>query len=207
MLSTLSVIPLPRKITVTEDVFPLTAAKQIHAGRDAWPEALALAALVQEAGGAAPEIRDDDSDALIQLGLDPALADALGPEGYTLSVTAARVTLRAAGRAGLFYGIQTLRQMLEPGGSLPGVEIEDAPRFRWRGAMLDTCRHFLPKDFILKFIDLLALHKMNTLQLHLTDDQGWRIEIKKYPKLTEVGARREKNAGRAGADRSCRPEV
>ena len=86
---------------------------------------------------------------------------------------------------------------------MPCVEIEDKPGFAWRGAMLDVSRHFLPKAFVLKFIDLLARHKMNTLQLHLTDDQGWRLEIKKYPKLTEIGAnRKETLVGRALANPS-----
>ncbi len=120
--------------------------------------------------------------------------------------------IHAAARPGLFYGIQTLLQLLpasfcslagaELGEcSIPCVEIEDHPRFGWRGAMLDVARHFLTPQFILKFIDLLALHKMNVLHLHLTDDQGWRIEIKKYPRLTSVGAVREKTlVGRALAN-------
>src|SRR6202043_3377691 len=72
--------------------------------------------------------------------------------------------------------------------TLPAIEIEDHPRFVWRGLMLDCSRHFVPKEFVERFIDLLAIHKFNTFHWHLTDDQGWRIEIKKYPKLTEVGA-------------------
>ncbi len=111
---------------------------------------------------------------------------------------------------GLFYGVQTLRQLLPPAvfsaapvdgqkWTVPAVSIEDAPRFAWRGMMLDPCRHFIPKEFIKKFIDTIAVQKMNHLHLHLTDDQGWRIEIKKYPKLTEVGAwRAETVVGHAG---------
>jgi hexosaminidase len=116
-----------------------------------------------------------------------------------LEVTPAVVTITAASSAGVFYAFQTLRQLL-PGEifspavvagvrwAIPCVTIEDYPRFKWRGLMLDSSRYFMPKAFIKKFIDALALHKMNIFHWHLTDDQGWRLEIKKYPKLTEVGA-------------------
>lgn len=126
----------------------------------------------------------------------------LGTEGYRLSVSKDRVDIEAATDAGLFYGAQSLRQLLPPdifrrakvdgvAWTATGVKIEDKPRFRWRGGMLDTGRHFMPKEFVLKFIDMLAIHKMNTFHWHLTEDQGWRIEIKKYPKLTQVGAWRK----------------
>jgi hexosaminidase len=123
----------------------------------------------------------------------------LGPEGYALDVRAGRVTLRAPEAAGIFYGMQTIRQLLPPEifrearmsgveWSMPAVTIEDRPRFGWRGAHLDAVRHFMPKEFVKKYIDLLALHKMNSFHWHLTDDQGWRIEIRKYPLLTQAGA-------------------
>ena len=110
--------------------------------------------------------------------------------------------IRAAGEAGLFYGVQSLLQLFPPEifraapiddteWNVPAVEIEDRPRFGWRGAHLDVARHFMPKSFVLKFIDLLALHKLNSFHWHLTDDQGWRIEIKRYPRLTEVGVWRK----------------
>jgi hexosaminidase len=112
------------------------------------------------------------------------------------------VEIRSAGEAGLFYGVQSLLQLLPPAifraapigkdeWVIPAVEIEDRPRFGWRGAHLDVARHFMPKSFVLKFIDLLALHKLNTFHWHLTDDQGWRIEIERYPRLAEVGAWRK----------------
>ncbi|MEV4754188.1 beta-N-acetylhexosaminidase [Micromonospora sp. NPDC049559] len=133
----------------------------------------------------------------IALALDPALP----PEAYRLRVTPERVEIDAAGPAGAFYGAQTLRQLLPPAAyrrarvgdgpwELPAVEIVDAPRFAWRGCLLDVARHFLPKADVLRFVDLLALHKLNVLQLHLTDDQGWRLESARYPRLTEVGAGR-----------------
>lgn len=117
----------------------------------------------------------------------------LGKEGYRLDVTPTQVLLSAPTSAGLFYAAQTLRQLLPAGGangelSLPCVEIEDYPRFTWRGSMLDTCRHFFTLNTVLRYIDLLAMHKMNVFHWHLTEDQGWRIEIERYPRLTEVGA-------------------
>jgi hexosaminidase len=127
----------------------------------------------------------------------------LGNEGYRLSAAKNGVKIEAALPAGLFYGVQTLLQLLpaevedgaKPEGvtwTIPLIKIEDRPRFLWRGAHLDVGRHFFPKEFIKKYIDLLAMYKLNMFHWHLTEDQGWRIEIKKYPRLTEIGAwRRE----------------
>jgi len=127
----------------------------------------------------------------------------LGNEGYQLSVSRSGVKIEAAAPAGLFYGVQTLLQLLpaevEGRGKadgitwkIPFIKIEDRPRFVWRGVHLDVGRHFFPKEFIKRYIDLLAMYKMNTFHWHLTEDQGWRVEIPKHPRLTEVGAwRRE----------------
>ena len=123
----------------------------------------------------------------------------LGDEGYTLDITTTRIEIKAAKAAGFFYAIQTLRQLLpsEIESSqkqekvewlVPVVSVSDSPAFKWRGYMLDVSRHFFPKEDVIQMIDFLSLHKINTLHLHLVDDQGWRIEIKKYPKLTAVGA-------------------
>lgn len=123
----------------------------------------------------------------------------LSPEGYSIEVQQNRIEIKASKPAGFFYATQTLRQLLpaeiesqqnQPNAEwlVPVVSITDNPAFKWRGFMLDVVRHFFPKEDILRMIDNLALHKINTLHLHLVDDQGWRIEIKKYPKLTEVGA-------------------
>ena len=128
------------------------------------------------------------------------LESRLGSEGYLLEVGAEGVLVRAAAPAGLFYGVQTLRQLLPPAvegpagdpakgpWTVPCVSVEDRPRFAWRGGHLDCSRHFFPKAFVLRWIDILAMHKLNTFHWHLTDDQGWRVEIKKYPRLAEVGA-------------------
>jgi hexosaminidase len=130
----------------------------------------------------------------------------LGTEGYRLDVRPGVITITASTPAGAFYATQTIRQLLPPAvfraakvddaaraaWTIPTATIEDRPRFKWRGAHLDVARHFMPKEFVKKYIDLLALHKMNTFHWHLTDDQGWRIEIKGYPRLTEVGAWRDR---------------
>ncbi|MGY1435999.1 beta-N-acetylhexosaminidase [Streptomyces reniochalinae] len=125
--------------------------------------------------------------------------EGLDAEGYRLDVTPARVLIEGGDAAGVFWGAQTLRQVLPPAAfrraGLPGQEwhvprchIEDAPRFGWRGMMLDVARHFMPKDGVLRLLDLLAAHKLNVFHFHLTDDQGWRMEIRRYPQLTETGA-------------------
>ncbi len=129
-------------------------------------------------------------------------SEEMGGEGYRLWVTPDYARVAAPSAAGLFYGIQTLRQLLPPQAlakepvantewTIPCVDITDTPRFAWRGMLVDVARHFMPKEALKEFIDVMALHKFNRLHLHLTDDQGWRIEIKKYPKLTEVGAWRD----------------
>ncbi|WP_326827514.1 MULTISPECIES: beta-N-acetylhexosaminidase [unclassified Streptomyces] len=137
----------------------------------------------------------------ILLRIDPALE----PEGYRLSTGTGRsVVITGGSPAGVFWGAQTLRQLLGPEAfrrapvstgvpaRIPFTDIEDRPRFSWRGLMLDVSRHFLPKDDVLRYLDLLAAHKLNVFHFHLTDDQGWRVEIKRYPKLTEVGSWRSR---------------
>lgn len=120
-------------------------------------------------------------------------------EGYTLRIDDKGVRIAARDERGLFYGAVTLWQLLGADGRLPAVEIEDAPRFAWRGLMLDSARHFQTVDEIKRLLDALALHKLNTFHWHLTDDQGWRMEIKKYPKLTQIGGCRIP-AGDGGID-------
>jgi hexosaminidase len=131
-----------------------------------------------------------------------------GEEGYEMEVVPKAVTIRASTAVGVSHAVQSLRQLLPPEiesgkpvdrpspWSMPAVRIKDDPRYRWRGLLLDSCRHFSGKDFILKTLDLLAYHKMNRLHWHLTEDQGWRIQIDKYPKLTEIGAYRTDSNGR-----------
>ena len=118
------------------------------------------------------------------------LASGLGEEEYTLSVTRRNVAVTGGSPRAVLYGLQSLRQLIN-GNRIPAVEIRDKPWFAYRGAMLDAARHFFPAADVKKFIDILALHKINRFHWHLTDDQGWRIEIKRYPKLTEFGSKRK----------------
>ncbi|MFC5906661.1 beta-N-acetylhexosaminidase [Streptacidiphilus monticola] len=137
-------------------------------------------------------------------GIDLAVDAALPAEGYRLTVDPDGVRIVGGDAAGVFWGAQTLRQLLGPeafrrapvkrgGWALPAVAIADAPRFGWRGVLLDVARHFLPKADVLRYLDLLAAHKLNVLHLHLTDDQGWRVEVRRYPELTRAGAWRERS--------------
>ena len=118
---------------------------------------------------------------------------ALPPEGYELKISEGQVVLNGRG-AGLFYGVQTLMQLINSDrkgfATLPCATIKDEPRFKYRGMHLDVSRHFFDVDFVKKYIDAMAMYKLNNFHWHLTDDQGWRIEIKKYPKLTTVGSKR-----------------
>jgi len=160
---------------------------------------------VRELGSAKPA---RDVILLTTVGADMSL----GEEGYELTVSPTSVLLRAPHPQGLFRGVVTIRQLCSPEMettsadksektdplTIPCVRITDLPRYRWRGMLLDCGRHFMTKEFVKRYIDLLAYHKMNVLHWHLTEDQGWRIEIRKYPKLTEVGAWRGEGEKRYG---------
>jgi hexosaminidase len=135
-----------------------------------------------------------DTENILQLLINPTDEKLQSPEGYTLTVTPKGITINAKSGAGLFYGLQTVLQLSKPLSnkelSIPSIQITDSPRFAYRGLMIDVSRHFFPKAFIEKQIDALAYYKINRLHLHLTDAGGWRLEIKKYPKLTEQTAYR-----------------
>ncbi|HVH10144.1 MAG TPA: beta-N-acetylhexosaminidase [Gemmatimonadales bacterium] len=209
------VIPRPAHLTSRAGTFTLTSATVIATDRATRSLGQVLAdylfpatgfRLVVGPAGSAPA-----GASAISIGLDSTLS-ALGAEGYRLDVRPTRVTIRAFKPAGAFYAIETVRELFPPAilrsaemrgvaWTLPALTIEDYPRFEWRGMHLDVARHFMPKEFVKKLIDLLALHKFNRLHLHLTDDQGWRIQIRRYPRLTEVGAwRRETLVGRSDRD-------
>ena len=198
--TTLAVIPRPVHVTRGTGTFLLTPATVVVTDRATRPIGYQLADWLGPATGYRLAVRGGPGTAArtISLRTDPTLAR-LGDEGYRLTVTGTRITIRAFRPAGVFYGVETLRQLLPPDvfrqapvagvtWTVPAVEIEDMPRFQWRGAHLDVSRSFMPKEFVKKYIDLLALHKLNRFHWHLTDDQGWRIEIKKYPLLTAIGA-------------------
>ncbi len=165
--------------------------------RAAHPEAEPVAAYLAELLGL--EVTEAPA-AAVQLALDGDLD--LGDEGYELVVSADRVHVRAYRPAGLFWGVQTLRQLLPESGGLPaevpGVHIRDVPRFAWRGLMLDVARHFFGVRDVKRVIDLAALYKINILHLHLTDDQGWRIAVDSWPHLAAVGGRTAVGGGPGG---------
>jgi len=191
-MKVLHIVPQPISMTLQPGTFQFTAETALVAGTGA-EEVTALAHLQLEQAGLDLPLGEEGAQGKVIFELIPDL-NLPGSEGYHLSITPEEIRIRAREAAGLFYGLQSLRQMVlasQEDFRLPCVEIEDYPRFRWRGAMLDVSRHFMPKSFVMKFIDLLALHKLNTFHWHLTDDQGWRIEIKRYPRLTEVGSRRK----------------
>ncbi|WP_266171165.1 glycoside hydrolase family 20 protein [Dyella subtropica] len=200
----LSLIPYPQHLEQREGRFVLDRHTTIDAPADARSQEIAgflRVAIREQTGVTVPEQANSD-DARIALRIDPSVR---GDEAYRLTVTPKHITLSASNDKGLFWGVQTLRQLMpqEPSGqggaSIPAVRIEDAPAFVYRGHMLDVGRHFYPVAFIKKQLDLMSYYKLNTFRLHLTEDQGWRIEIKKYPKLTEVGAwRTEADGSRSG---------
>ena len=212
LTSSISIVPQPVSIVENAGTFALNSRTTIVAvgALDALGRSLQRD-LTPATGYDLPVLTRGKSNAII-LRTSRSLAT-LGSEGYTLHVKPDVVEIDAYQPAGVFYGIQTLRQLLPVENfrqakvegiewSAPCVNIEDQPRFSWRGLHLDVGRHFMPKEFVLKFIDLLAIHKLNVLHLHLTEDQGWRIEIKKYPKLTSVGAwRKESMAGHYSENR------
>ena len=204
----ISIIPLPAKLEKTNASFTVNSKTKIftqQGNAEALRIAKMLAEKFQKAAGFQFAVTESDGNNISDNSIYFTTADAgdsLGTEGYQLSVTDNSVTVRAKEPAGLFYGMQTINQLLPPEiesnskvenitWQIPGVEITDRPRFKWRGQHLDVCRHFVSIDFIKKYIDNIALHKMNYFHWHLTEDQGWRLEIKKYPKLTEVGAWRK----------------
>ena len=194
---TISPIPVSCRLTGGKP-FSLTGKTVVSTGGDA--KLRGVAAQLAKLLGIKVAKKAPAGGNVIALSIVGTLTKKLGTEGYALTVTARGVTIRGGGAAGVFYGMQTLRQMLPPdierfgwragGGttSVAAVEIEDRPRFSWRGSLLDVSRHFSPVAEVKKYLDSLALHKLNVFQWHLVDDQGWRIEIKKYPKLTSVGA-------------------
>ena len=139
-------------------------------------------------------------DGGIVFALDMALEPELGTEGYGIKITPRGVILRAAAPKGIFYGVQTLKQIIVRHYALetvliPSMDIKDKPLYGYRGYMLDVCRHFFSVEDILKIVDVLALHKINILHLHLTDDQGWRVQIDRYPRLTAIGGGRKQTLG------------
>lgn len=192
-----NIIPRPQQVNVSNDApFTLSAKTVISLGtnnQDMKRNANMLASYIEQATGIRPAIGKGKSGAAIILTIDKTIANA---EGYKLDADAKQIRIAGASAAGVFYGIQTLRKSLPLVNgkaskvSIPAVHIADAPRFAYRGTHLDVSRHFVTADSVRQFIDMLALHNINRFHWHLTDDQGWRIEIKKYPLLTQIGSKR-----------------
>lgn len=192
-----NIIPRPQQVNVSNDApFTLSAKTVISLGtnsQDMKRNANMLASYIEQATGIRPAIGKSKNGAAIILTIDKTIANA---EGYKLDADAKQIRIAGASAAGVFYGIQTLRKSLPLVNgkaskvSIPAVHIADAPRFAYRGTHLDVSRHFVTVDSVRQFIDMLALHNINRFHWHLTDDQGWRIEIKKYPLLTQIGSKR-----------------
>lgn len=188
----MNLLPLPAKLQVREGTFKLTAGTSIAAPKELKNEARMLSEALKAAAGFEIRVGDEIKPGSIRMALDPKLAN-VGPEGYRMNVRENGVDIMGLTAAGVFRGQTTLLDLLShtagDGGTIPCVTIEDQPRFRWRGLMLDCSRTFQSTDYLHSTIDRMAAFKMNVLHLHLTDDQGWRIEIRKHPELTKTGSR------------------
>ena len=204
-----AVVPLPQSIEMQkgEPFMPWYDQVRIFASGELTTEAMLLQSYLKDITGTTLPIaqKREKGMSYIELSVSPKVT---APEGYVLTVNKKGITIAGGSAAGVFYGIQTLRKAIAntkqsvqitnltapsqtpPFIMLSPVVITDAPRFSWRGMHLDSSRHFWSVDFVKKFIDLLAMHNMNVFHWHITDDQGWRIEIKKWPRLTTVGSQR-----------------
>jgi len=191
-----TIIPKPIDIQVKNGRFIIDQNTKVTADKDLEVEAQSLAEILSLSTGKEIQFTDKNTKGNINLIIDSSLES---DEAYILSVDYNKVKISGKTAKGIFYGIQSLRQLIQKKvlceseseiASIPATLITDAPRYAYRGMHLDVARHFFSVDFIKRYIDILAMHKMNSFHWHLTEDQGWRIEIKKYPKLTEVGALR-----------------
>ncbi len=207
---TTNIIPIPVSIEHRKGFFIVSPSTRIVAENEAEAEASKLIDALAPAMGyklkftakARPKAR------AVKLAIDKRLLQ-LGDEGYILEVSAEKILILARQPAGLFYGIQTLLQLLpaqifsksvvkDTNWKVPCLKITDYPRFQWRGLLIDPARHFIPVSDVKKFLDGMAMHKFNRLQVHLTDNIGWRIEIKKYPNLTKLASNRDRSGGNGG---------
>ncbi|HET9826194.1 MAG TPA: family 20 glycosylhydrolase [Chitinophagaceae bacterium] len=210
--SSINLIPLPVSVTPKPGTFTVTSKTSIEissTNADANRVATFLSHAFATPTGYRPTVTRKATGNLIRFILLPSADRTLGDEGYKLLVTPNAVTLSANKPAGLFYGVQTILQLLPKeieskkvvrniSWTIPAVEITDFPRFGWRGLMFDVSRHFFGKQDVERFIDDMVKYKYNLLHMHLTDDQGWRVEIKALPKLTSVGAWNVKKTGTFG---------
>jgi hexosaminidase len=198
-----AVIPAPQEMKAQGGVFVLNADAGVDSDLATRPAASFLAERLRLGTGFKIPLRSSNKPAAGNIFFTTNGSDSsLGAEGYELTVTPDSAVIRAPGSAGLFYGAQTMLQLLPPevlaaspvagvAWEAPCVQIKDQPRFPWRGLMLDVSRHFFTPREVKQILDAMALHKLNRFHWHLVDDQGWRLQIKKYPRLTEVGAWRK----------------
>ena len=195
MTADYNVVPLPNSVTMTGgepfELTPSTTVAYPEGNKDMERNAQFLARYVNDATRMTLSVVPGKAKEGIRLVLDKKVS---GEEAYTIMVDKKGATIAGSTPKGVFYGVQTLRKSLPVGAAtvvrLPSVKISDSPRFVHRGMMLDCSRHFFPLEFVKRYIDLIAMHNMNVFHWHLSDDQGWRIEIKKYPELTIKGSRR-----------------
>ena len=216
--SEIAIIPEPVSIAKGAGYFVLPQSVVIESGNE--PETKQVISFLKErlaVAGAQVSISGAASNAVIRLSLNKTTDTKLGAEGYQLSVTPTAISIKANKPAGLFYGAQTLIQLFPKEiesavpvknvqWQVPVVEVTDYPRFAWRGLMFDVARHFFTKEQVREYIDQMVRYKYNLLHLHLTDDEGWRIEIKSLPKLTQVGAWNVKKEGYFGTFSKPGPE-
>ena len=192
-----SIIPKPMEQRVSNEIYKLPKTNVICFNPEASKAAPWLQKMLQ-ATNVGSELVGGNNCGNWNLIADASLEKALGEEGYILEINTKGITLKSATQAGLFYGIQSLRQLfpavIENGQALgtinlPQLYIKDIPKYSWRGSMVDVARSFFGLDYLKRHVDRMALYKLNRLHLHLTDDQGWRIEIKSKPALTGIGSK------------------
>ncbi|WP_247233269.1 beta-N-acetylhexosaminidase [Telluribacter sp. SYSU D00476] len=195
-----NILPRPSQLTPGKGELVITSRTTVGAPTDErWSH---VARLFADQLATASGLKVKMTNGKGTITFQPSKDASLGPEGYKLNVTPKQILIEATTAKGAFYGMQSLLQLLpvevfSPQAvsgvkwAVPAVSVRDVPRYEYRGMHLDVARHFMPVDFIKKYIDLMALHKQNQFHWHLTEDQGWRIEIKKYPKLTEIGSKRK----------------
>jgi len=188
----LPLIPKPQSIQTEKGSFVITKETVIQADKKTF-EANYLKAQIKEITGLdLPILPVSNANSKIALSFVVESIVSTASNQYHLDITTNKVSIQAESDEGFFYGIQTFLQLIPSNSKtqikVPCLKIDDEPKYAWRGMHLDCARHFFPKEFVKKYIDYLAMYKFNTFHWHLTDDQGWRIEIKKYPKLTEIGA-------------------
>ncbi len=212
----IAVIPAPAALSLTTDSFQLGPGTVIFTDAASHSSARMLSRTLAASTGFDFKIQEGGKARKNAIVLTTGAAlGGHGDEGYVLDITPRRITIRAAKPAGVFHGTQSLLQLLPPeiysptvrtgvAWRVPCLRMEDSPRFAWRGALVDVARHFFPKADLFRFLDSMAILKLNVLQLHLTDDQGWRIEIRKYPRLTNWTRKESPRAPARGRDRKGR---